>query len=121
MALQPVLLLALAGLKVLAKEIDGHALSPGGGDDILLGPVVGGDGDLVLSGISDRETLDDVVSGLTTTGVDDLQTGRRVLFGKGRASVVEDDDDTLTGEVATLGEPLHQFGIGTAVDGGSPR
>jgi hypothetical protein len=114
MALEPVLLLAFTGFEALAEEIDGHALPAGGGDDILLGPVISRDGDLVLSGIPDRETLDDVINGLTAARVDDLKTGRRALFGQRCASTVKDDDDTITSEVTKLRKTLHQFGIGAA-------
>ena len=75
MALQPFLMSTFGGLESLTEEINGHALTSGGGDDILFGAIIGRDGDLVLRSVSDREALDDIVGGLATTRVDDLETG----------------------------------------------
>ena len=116
MALQPFLLSAFGGLKSLTEEIDGHALTSGGGDDILFGAIIGRDGDLVLRSVSDREALDDIVGGLATTRVDDLETGGGPLFGEGRSPTVEDNHDALTRKIPILGEASHQFRISTAGD-----
>lgn len=113
---QPVLLLAFAGLEALAEGVDGHALASRSGDDVLLGAVVGRDGNVILRRVSDREALDDVVGRLTSAGVNDLKPGGWPLLGQRRPPSVEHDDDSVSREITILGEAPHQFGISSPGD-----
>ena len=81
--LYPIVEIPSPRLDTLPQAFGGNDLSPGGDNEILLGPVIGRDGDAIAPGVFGRESLDDIIGGLALARVNDLKPGRRSLLSSG--------------------------------------
>ncbi|MDA9922194.1 hypothetical protein N9E25_02575 [Verrucomicrobiales bacterium] len=68
-------------------------------DDVLLGAVISRHSDIVGFCVANRESLDNVVSGVRFAGLENLQTSFPPLFLGGCASAIENDNDSISGEI----------------------
>ena len=109
MPVQPPSHFFLTGRDSIRQRGCGDRLGPGSNRDVLHGPVIRGDDQLVGCRMSPHQRLDHPIGGLTGIGENHLDTSRFAFLHRLGRPPVEYQHDALTGELAILGQDAGQF------------